>query len=85
MRICTTQDNSIFLYQMIIYNTKMKIFCVNLDKDKEKWKAKKDDAEKSNVLSFIVENDWDSDFVRDYQIRSIPRFIIIDEHGRLIT
>ncbi|HAT63123.1 MAG TPA: TlpA family protein disulfide reductase, partial [Flavobacteriaceae bacterium] len=31
------------------------------------------------------DNDWNSKFVKDYYINGIPRFILIDPNGNIVT
>lgn len=52
-------------------------------KDKEKWRAL---VERENLkgVQLFSDNSWDSQFVRDYMINGIPRFIIIDKEGNII-
>jgi thiol-disulfide isomerase/thioredoxin len=53
-------------------------------KDVEKWKALIKDKELSGVQLF-ADNDWNSQFVKDYGITGIPRFILIDPTGKIVN
>lgn len=56
---------------------------IDKKKDKAKWrKMIKDD--KLGGIQLFSENDWNSKFVKDYQITGIPRFILIDPKGNII-
>ena len=59
---------------------------VSIDKesDFEKWKTMVDEKELEGVQLF-ADNDWNSQFVKDYQIEGIPRFILIDPHGNIVN
>lgn len=58
---------------------------VSIDKvsDFEKWKTMVTDKELKGVQVF-ADNDWNSSFVKDYQIQGIPRFILIDPKGNIV-
>jgi len=32
----------------------------------------------------LADNDWNSDFIRNYSIRGIPRFILLDDQGKIV-
>ena len=58
---------------------------MSIDKksDKAKWrKMIKDD--KLGGIQLFSEKDWNSKFVKDYQITGIPRFILIDPKGNIV-
>jgi thiol-disulfide isomerase/thioredoxin len=52
-------------------------------KDLEKWKTMVKEKELGGVQVF-ADNDWNSQFVRDYNISGIPRFILIDPKGNVV-
>jgi thiol-disulfide isomerase/thioredoxin len=54
------------------------------DKAREDWKAMIADKELSGVQLFAP-NGWQSPFVLDYKIKGIPRFILIDPNGNIVT
>jgi thiol-disulfide isomerase/thioredoxin len=54
------------------------------DKAREDWKAMIADKELSGVQLFAP-NGWQSPFVMDYKIKGIPRFILIDPNGNIVT
>ncbi len=33
----------------------------------------------------FADNDWNSQFIRDYQIEGIPRFLLIDDKGNIVS
>ncbi|ETN96434.1 Thiol-disulfide isomerase or thioredoxin [Zhouia amylolytica] len=59
---------------------------ISVDKaaDKEKWKQMVADKELKGVQLF-ADKDWSSDFVKNYAITGIPRFILIDPDGNIIS
>ena len=52
-------------------------------KDKEKWENMVKDKELSGI-QLIANNDFSSDFVRDYMINAIPQFILLDPNGNIV-
>lgn len=52
-------------------------------KDIEKWRNMVK-AKNLGGVQVIADNDWNSKFVLDYKITSIPRFILIDPSGKII-
>lgn len=54
------------------------------EKAKEKWR----NFVKSNKLGgiqLIADKGWQSDFIKKYGIRGIPRFILLDKEGKIIN
>jgi len=58
---------------------------LSIDKqtDKIKW-LKMIREMKLGGIQLLAENDWNSKFVKDYQITGIPRFILIDPEGNIV-
>jgi thiol-disulfide isomerase/thioredoxin len=59
---------------------------LSIDKaeDHEKWKAMIAEKELGGIQVF-ADKDWESDFVQDYLIKGIPRFILIDPQGNIVS
>lgn len=57
---------------------------VDKAKDHDKWKNFVDEKELGGVQLF-ADNDWNSEFVKGYQINGIPRFIIIGPDGNIVN
>ena len=53
-------------------------------KDSTKWKKMIVDKELEGI-QIIADNAWRSAFVKDYLIEGIPRFILIDQSGNIIS
>jgi thiol-disulfide isomerase/thioredoxin len=53
-------------------------------KDFEKWKKMVADKELKGIQLF-ADNAWESDFVKKYAIDGIPRFILIDTEGKIVS
>jgi thiol-disulfide isomerase/thioredoxin len=52
-------------------------------KDKAKWETMVKDKEMGGVQLF-ANNSWQSDFITDFEIQGIPRFILIDPTGKIV-
>ncbi|KAB1071390.1 redoxin family protein [Tamlana haliotis] len=58
---------------------------LSIDKvsDREKWR-KMIESENLQGVQILADNDWKSQFVKDYQIQGIPRFILLDTEGNIV-
>lgn len=56
---------------------------VDTDKDHEKWKTFVKEKELGGIQLFADKN-WLSDFIKAFNINSIPRFILIDPSGTVV-
>ncbi len=56
---------------------------VDVKKDHDKWKKFVDEKSLGGT-QLIADNDWKSDFIRAYNINSIPRFILLGPDGKII-
>ena len=57
---------------------------IDQEKDKEKWinfVAEKD----LEGIQLMAKNDWKSEVVTSYNIKGIPRFIMIDTNGKIVS
>jgi thiol-disulfide isomerase/thioredoxin len=57
---------------------------IDAAKDHEKWQKFVTDKELGGIQLF-ADNDWNSQFVKDYQINGIPRFILIGPKGEIVS
>ena len=59
---------------------------ISLDvaKNYDKWKKMVKDKELGGI-QLLADKDWKSEFVREYLIKGIPRFILIDPNGFIVT
>lgn len=53
------------------------------DKAKTDWKEMVADKELGGIQIYAPKG-WQSEFIRDYRINSIPRFILIDTEGKIV-
>jgi thiol-disulfide isomerase/thioredoxin len=57
---------------------------IDVQKDFEKWKKFVSEKQLGGVQLF-ADKDWNSDFMKSYSINSIPRFILIDPTGKIVS
>lgn len=57
---------------------------IDKDKDHDKWLKMIKDKELGGV-QVLADNEWQSKFVQDYSIKGIPRFILLDPKGKIVT
>ena len=57
---------------------------IDQTKDHEKWKKMIIDKELGGMQLF-ADNNWKSQFIEDYLIKGIPRFILIDPSGKIVN
>ena len=57
---------------------------VDKAKDHATWKKMVEEKELTGIQLF-AENDWNSNFVKGYKINGIPRFILIDPAGKIVS
>ena len=50
----------------------------------EGWKKMIAEKELGGI-QLLADKDWQSDFIRDYKINGIPRFILIDPNGNIVS
>ncbi|CAM3407863.1 TlpA family protein disulfide reductase [Aequorivita lipolytica] len=67
-------------------NKNVKFVSISIDepKDYDKWKAMVFEKELGGI-QLMSDNNWKSKFVADYAILGIPRFILIDPQGNIIS
>ncbi|HMQ08300.1 MAG TPA: TlpA disulfide reductase family protein [Saprospiraceae bacterium] len=57
---------------------------IDQEKDRQKWKSFLIEREIPG-LQIMEENDWSSEIAKNYNIKGIPRYILIDPQGTIIT
>ena len=53
-------------------------------KDYDKWRKMVEEKSLGGIQLF-ADNDWNSQFVKDYAIEGIPRFILVDPNGNIVS
>lgn len=57
---------------------------IDTKKDYDKWRTFVEEKKLGGIQLF-ADNDWNSKFVTDYAIEGIPRFILVDPNGNIIS
>jgi thiol-disulfide isomerase/thioredoxin len=57
---------------------------IDAKKDYDKWR-KFVEEKKLGGIQLVADNDWNSQFAKDYAIEGIPRFILIDPNGNIVS
>ena len=57
---------------------------IDKKKDHQAWKDMIKDKELGGIQLF-ADSDWESQFVQDYLIKGIPKFILLDPQGNIVT
>ncbi len=57
---------------------------IDEQKNKDKWKRMVGERDLKGV-QVLADKDWNSQFVQDYRITGIPRFILIDPDGNIVS
>jgi len=70
----------------LYHDKNIEFVSVSVDKieDHDKWKEMIIDKELGGI-QLLADNNFDSNFVQDYAIRGIPRFILIDPQGNIVS
>lgn len=68
------------------HNKNIEFVSISIDtkKDYDKWKKFVAEKELGGVQLF-ADNDWNSQFIKDFNINGIPRFILIDPKGKIVN
>ena len=67
-------------------NKNVQFVSISIDeaKDYDKWKSMVSEKQLGGI-QLMADNNWKSKFVEDYAIMGIPRFILIDPQGNIIS
>ncbi len=65
-------------------NDKILFTSISIDKDRSAWERMVKDKDMKG-LQLFAENEWRASIVRDYKIAGIPRFLLIDDEGKIIS
>lgn len=57
---------------------------IDQKKDYDKWRKMVEEKSLGGIQLF-ADNDWNSQFVKDYAIEGIPRFILVDPNGKIVS
>ena len=68
------------------HDSNIEFVSISIDNKKayETWRNMIKDKELGGS-QLMADNAWESDFVRNYKIRGIPRFILVDPEGKIVS
>jgi len=65
-------------------NGEIEMISISLDNNRKAWLSKLE-QDKPDWRQFIIPGAFKSDFAKEYNIRAIPRFMIFDKEGKIVT
>ena len=83
---CIAEIPSLKKIEKKYHNKNIEFVSISVDrmKDHDKWKKLIIDKELKGIQLF-ADNNWGSEFIQEYLIKGIPRFILIDPQGNIIN
>ena len=83
---CKAQIPYLKQLEELYRNKAVEFVSISIDqpKDEEKWKKMVVEKELKGI-QLMADNAWKSSLVKDYVIQGIPRFILLDEKGNIIS
>ncbi len=64
-------------------NSKIELISISLDDNKNKW-LEKLERDKPQWRQFIIPDNFNSDFAKEFNVTGIPRFMLFDADGKII-
>lgn len=83
---CIGEIPSLKALEKEYHDANIEFVSISIDKEEnyEKWRNMIENRELEGV-QLIADNAWESDFVTNYGIRGIPRFILVDPEGKIVS
>nr|WP_321223156.1 TlpA disulfide reductase family protein [uncultured Psychroserpens sp.] len=83
---CIREIPSLKEVEKQFHNENIEFVSTSIDqaKDHDKWVSMVKDKDLGGV-QLMADKDWSSKFVKDYAIQGIPRFILIDPNGNIVS
>ena len=83
---CIREIPSLKEVEKQFHNENIEFVSTSIDqaKDHDKWISMVKDKDLGGV-QLMADKDWSSKFVKDYAIQGIPRFILIDPNGNIVS
>ena len=83
---CIAEIPSLKKVEKQYHGKNIEFVSISIDKikDHDKWKKMIIDKELGG-MQLYADNNWESKFIEDYLIKGIPRFIIIDPAGKIVS
>lgn len=83
---CIAEIPSLKKVEKQYHGKDIQFLSISIDKEDayEKWKEMITEKELGGI-QLLADNNWDSQFVQDFMIKGIPRFILLDKEGNIIN
>jgi thiol-disulfide isomerase/thioredoxin len=83
---CIAEIPSLKEVEKQFHNENIEFVSTSIDqaKDRDKWVSMVKDKDLGGS-QLMADNNWSSQFVKDYAIQGIPRFILIDPNGNIVS
>lgn len=83
---CLAQIPALKAIEKLYHDRNIEFVSISVDKSKdyEKWKTMIKERELGGV-QLIADKDFESNFIKDYVIRGIPKFILLDPKGNIVN
>ncbi len=65
-------------------NPKLEFVSISLDNNLKRWRDKLE-KDKPQWMQYVIPDNFNSEFAKEYNIRAIPRFMVFDAEGKIIT
>ncbi|MCB0451478.1 MAG: TlpA family protein disulfide reductase [Aequorivita sp.] len=83
---CLREIPSLLQVEKDYHGKNIQFVSISIDepKDYDKWKAMVSEKQLGGI-QLMADNNWKSKFIEDYAILGIPRFILIDPQGNIVS
>jgi thiol-disulfide isomerase/thioredoxin len=83
---CLREIPSLLQVEKDYHGKNIQFVSISIDepKDYDKWKAMVSEKQLGGI-QLMADNNWKSKFIEDYAIMGIPRFILIDPKGNIVS
>lgn len=83
---CIAEIPSLKKTENAYHDKNIEFVSISIDKPDayDKWRKMVEDRALGGV-QLLADNNWESQFVKDYAISGIPKFILLDPEGKIIT
>ncbi len=80
---CRTELPFLEALQEEFKDQKIKFVSISIDDNEAAWRKMVENKEMKGIQLYA--GGWDAKIIQDYSVRGIPRFILIDREGKIIT
>jgi thiol-disulfide isomerase/thioredoxin len=71
------------LKRELVNNKEIKFLYISLDKDKAMWENAEKELDLKSEESYLFIDSFDADFLKNLQVKTIPRYLIISKNGSI--